>query len=330
MPLEKKRVFSGIQPTGNIHLGNYLGAIKNWVQSQEQYENIFCIVNAHAITTKQDPHLLKQMTYNLAAMLLACGIDPKKSILFIQSEVNEHACLAWILDCFIPMGEMSRMTQFKDKSQKNAHNINVGLFNYPALMAADILLYDTDYVPVGEDQQQHIELTRNVALKFNTEYKTVFKLPEALIPKQGARIMSLSDPEKKMSKSDTKPHSIISLLDSPDEIFAKFKRSTTDSLNSISFNKEQKGVYNLLSIYQLLSQKTKEDIEKEFFNVGYGELKKRVAQVVVEYFAPIQENYYKLQKEQDYLHSILTEGANKAREIASHRYSIIKECVGLL
>lgn len=326
----KKRIFSGIQPTGNIHLGNYLGAVKNWVDSQDEFDNIFCIVNSHAITTKQDPAMLRTKTYELAAVLLACGIDVQKSKVFIQSEIDEHAALAWILDCNIPMGDMSRMTQFKDKSQKNPKNINIGLFNYPALMAADILLYQTDLVPVGEDQKQHLELTRDVAERFNRDFGETFKIPEPMIPKIGARIMGLDDPSKKMSKSDGKPNHGIALLDSPDEILKKFKRATTDSENVVRFNKEQAGIYNLLSIYQSFTQKGQEEIEAEFEGKGYGAFKVAVAEAVIDGLRPIQERYAKLTNEEAYLREILTKSAESVRTIAQKTYMRAKERVGLV
>ncbi|MGP1450026.1 MAG: tryptophan--tRNA ligase [Wolinella sp.] len=326
----KKRIFSGIQPTGNIHLGNYLGAVKNWVDSQDEFDNIFCIVNSHAITTKQDPAMLRAKTYELAAVLLACGIDVQKSKVFIQSEIDEHAALAWILDCNIPMGDMSRMTQFKDKSQKNPKNINIGLFNYPALMAADILLYQTDLVPVGEDQKQHLELTRDVAERFNRDFGETFKIPEPMIPKIGARIMGLDDPSKKMSKSDGKPNHGIALLDSPDEILKKFKRATTDSENVVRFNKEQAGIYNLLSIYQSFTQKGQEEIEAEFEGKGYGAFKVAVAEAVIDGLRPIQERYAKLTNEEAYLREILTKSAESVRTIAQKTYTRAKERVGLV
>lgn len=326
----KKRVFSGIQPTGNIHLGNYLGAVKNWVDSQDEFDNIFCIVNSHAITIKQDPALLRAKTYELAAVLLACGIDMKKSKLFIQSEVDEHAALAWILDCNIPMGDMSRMTQFKDKSQKNPKNINIGLFNYPALMAADILLYQTDFVPVGEDQKQHLELTRDVAERFNRDYGETFKIPEPMIPKMGARIMGLDDPTKKMSKSEGKPNHGIALLDTPDEILKKFKKATTDSENLVRFNPEQIGIFNLLTIYQIFTGHSQEVIEAEFEGKGYGIFKVAVAEAVIEGLKPIQERYAKLTKEQGYLEEVLSRGASEVRKIAQKTYKEVKERVGLI
>lgn len=326
----KKRVFSGIQPTGNIHLGNYLGAVKHWVDSQNEFDNIFCIVNSHAITVKQNPAELKAKTYELAAILLACGIDTQKSKLFIQSEVDEHAALAWILDCNIPMGDMSRMTQFKDKSQKNPKNINIGLFNYPALMAADILLYQSDLVPVGEDQKQHLELTRDVAARFNRDYGETFKIPEPMIPKIGARIMGLDDPTKKMSKSESKPNHGIALLDSPEDILKKFKRATTDSENLVRFNPDQAGIYNLLSIYQSFTGDSCEAIEGRFEGKGYGAFKVAVAEAVIEGLRPIRESYAKLIEDRAYLQSVLNQSANEVRVIAQKTYASVKERVGLV
>ena len=326
----KKRVFSGIQPTGNIHLGNYLGAVKNWVDSQDEFDNIFCIVNSHAITIRQDPAALKAKTYELAAVLLACGIDVDKSKLFIQSEIDEHTALAWILECNIPMGDMSRMTQFKDKSQKNPKNINTGLFNYPALMAADILLYRSDFVPVGEDQKQHLELTRDVAERFNRDYGETFTIPEPMIPKVGARIMGLDDPSKKMSKSENKPNHGIALLDSPDEILRKFKKATTDSQNIVRFDQNQAGIYNLLSIYQIFTNKSQEAIEAEFEGKGYGVLKIAVAEAVIEGLRPIQERYARLANDQTYLREILAKSAEHVRAIAQETYQKAKKRVGLI
>lgn len=325
-----KRVFSGIQPTGQIHLGNYLGAVKNWVVSQEKFENIFCIVNSHAITVYQDPKVLKEKTLELAMILLACGIDPKKSHLFIQSEVDEHGALAWILDCNIAMGEMSRMTQFKDKSQKNPKNINVGLFNYPALMAADILLYQTDLVPVGEDQKQHLELTRNVAQKFNRDYGECFKVPEALISELGARIMGLDDPTTKMSKSSKGANHAIFLLDSVDDIRRKIKKATTDSQGLITFDSQREGIYNLLSIYEIFSKKTRNEIEDYFSGKGYGVLKAELAELIIENLKPIQQTYQELLKDKQYVQSVLDEGRDRAKEIALKTYKEVKKLVGLI
>lgn len=325
-----KRVFSGIQSTGKVHLGNYLGAIKNWVDSQKDYENIFCIVNSHAITIAQDPKELKKNTYELAKVLLACGIDPKRSHLFIQSEVDEHGALAWVLDCNIAMGEMSRMTQFKDKSQRNPKNINVGLFNYPALMAADILLYQTDLVPVGEDQKQHLELTRNVAQKFNRDFGECFKIPEALIPKVGARVMGLDDPSVKMSKSIAGANHAIFLLDDAETIMRKVKKATTDSEGCIKFDENRAGVYNLLGIYEIFSQKTRAEIESHFANKGYGDLKRELGEVIVEGLRPIWQRYEDLSQEEGYIVQVLNDGRDRAKEIASKTYKNVKELVGLV
>ncbi|WP_104697236.1 MULTISPECIES: tryptophan--tRNA ligase [unclassified Helicobacter] len=325
-----KKVFSGIQPTGQIHLGNYLGAVKNWVDSQDSYENIFCIVNSHAITIHQDPEILRKKTLELATVLLACGIDPKKSHLFIQSEVDEHGALAWILDCNISVGEMSRMTQFKDKSKKNPKNINVGLFNYPALMAADILLYQTDLVPVGEDQKQHLELARNVAQKFNRDFGECFKIPEPLISKLGARVMGLDDPTVKMSKSAKGANHAIFLLDSADDIRRKIKKATTDSLGLITFDDERAGVYNLLSIYEAFSGKTRAEIENHFLGKGYGVFKAELADLIIEKLTPIQQKYQELSQDEQYIQTILKEGSARAKEIASETYQKAKKLIGLI
>lgn len=331
MQTQKERVFSGIQPTGNIHLGNYLGAVKNWVDRQDSYENIFCVVNSHAITIPQDPKVLKEKTYQLCAMLLACGIDPKKSTLFIQSKVQEHTSLAWLLTCITPMGDLSRMTQFKDKSQKNPKSIFAGLFNYPNLMSADILLYKAKFVPVGEDQKQHIELARDTAMRFNRDYGEIFVVPEPLIMQEGARIMGLDDPTKKMSKSSSdKPNHSIALIDEPDVILKKIKKATTDSEGIIAFDKERAGMHNLLTIYQCFCKQDQASIEKEFSGKGYGILKEKVAQAVIEGLRPIREAYLKLITEQDYLHKILEEGTQNAQKIASATYKEAKEKMGLI
>lgn len=325
-----KRVFSGIQPTGDIHLGNYLGAVRQWVDSQDEYDNIFCIVNSHAITTRQDPATLRAKTYELAGILLACGIDMARSSLFIQSQIDEHGALAWILDCFIPMGDMSRMTQFKDKSSKNPKNINVGLFNYPALMAADILLYQAQGVPVGDDQKQHLELTRDVAARFNRDFGECFVLPEPMIPKVGARIMGLDNPESKMSKSATGENHAIFLLDSPEAILKKCKRAVTDSQSGIVFDESRAGLYNLLCIYEIFTQKSRADIESEFIGKGYGDFKVALAEVIVESLRPIRESYARLRADEGYIKQVLDSGANKVRPIAQATYERAKELVGLV
>lgn len=325
----KKVVFSGIQPTGSIHIGNYFGAIKTWVANQEIYENIFCVVNSHAITIRQDPATLHNETLNLATMLLACGISPQKSHLFIQSEIDYHPALAWILDCNIFMGDMSRMTQFKDKSAKNAKNINVGLFNYPALMAADILLYNADLVPVGSDQKQHIELTRNVAEKFNRDFGECFKIPDALIVRESARIMGLDDPSIKMSKSVKAQNHAIFLLDSPEDITRKVKRAVTDSQSEIIFDESRAGLYNLLCMIEILSGKRRSEIESEFSGKGYGALKSTLAELLIAELTPIREKYADLQKNRDFVMKILREGREKVEPIAKATYERAKKLVGL-
>ncbi|QTO96672.1 tryptophan--tRNA ligase [Helicobacter pylori] len=326
--MQKKRVFSGIQPTGQIHLGNYLGAIKHWVELQDEYENLFCIVNSHAITLPIDPVFLKSQTYELVKLLLACGIDPNQSGLFIQSEVDEHPALAWLLDCQVSMGEMQRMTQFKDKSLKNPKSVNVGLFNYPILMASDILLYQSDLVPVGEDQKQHLELTRNVAEKFNKDFGNCFKVPEPLIAKVGARVMGLDDPKVKMSKSHKGVNHAIFLLDEPDIIVKKIKKAATDSIGVIAFDETREGVFNLLNIYMLLSDESPEKIEERFKNKGYGDFKKELAEVVIQSLKPIQEKYKEISD--DEVKAVLNCGAKKARPLARATYQKAKELMGLI
>ncbi|GAA8196548.1 tryptophan--tRNA ligase [Helicobacter pylori] len=326
--MQKKRVFSGIQPTGQIHLGNYLGAIKHWVELQDEYENLFCIVNSHAITLPIEPIFLKSQTYELVKLLLACGISPKRSGLFIQSEVDEHPALAWLLDCQVSMGEMQRMTQFKDKSLKNPKSVNVGLFNYPILMASDILLYQSDLVPVGEDQKQHLELTRNVAEKFNRDFGNCFKVPEPLIAKVGARVMGLDDPKVKMSKSHKGANHAIFLLDEPDIIVKKIKKAATDSMGVIAFDEKREGIFNLLNIYMLLSDESPEKIEERFRNKGYGDFKKELAEVVIQSLKPIQERYKEISD--DEVKAVLNCGAEKARPLARATYQKAKELMGLI
>ncbi|NHB45461.1 tryptophan--tRNA ligase [Helicobacter pylori] len=326
--MHKKRVFSGIQPTGQIHLGNYLGAIKHWVELQDEYENLFCIVNSHAITLPIEPIFLKSQTYELVKLLLACGIDPSQSGLFIQSEVDEHPALAWLLDCQVSMGEMQRMTQFKDKSLKNPKSVNVGLFNYPILMASDILLYQSDLVPVGEDQKQHLELTRNIAEKFNRDFGNCFKVPEPLIAKVGARVMGLDDPKVKMSKSHQGVNHAIFLLDEPDVIVKKIKKAATDSMGVIAFDEKREGIFNLLNIYMLLSDESPENIEERFKNKGYGDFKKELAEVVIQSLKPIQERYKEISD--DEVKAVLNGGAKKARPLARATYQKAKELMGLI
>ncbi len=325
----KKRVFSGIQPTGNIHIGNYLGAIRHWEKRQDVFDNIFCIVDLHAITVPQEPKVLKAKIREVSGLLLAAGIDPERSILFVQSDVSAHSELAWILNCFIPMGWLQRMTQFKEKSQQHKEQVSAGLFDYPALMAADILLYNTDVVPVGNDQKQHVELARDVAQRFSSIYGETLKLPEPLIPEVGARIMGLDDPTKKMSKSETASGHAINLLDSPDVIRGKILRATTDSLREIRFDENRPGIYNLLVIYELFTGKSRKDIETHFAGQGYATLKKELGEVVIEGLSLLQKRYLELTADPTYIDSLLTEGANHARPLAEKTLALVKERVGL-
>ena len=288
----KKQILSGIQPSGILTLGNYLGALRNWVTIQDEYECKFFIADLHAITVKQDPETLRRNTKSILMQYLACGLNPEKNVIFIQSHVHEHAELAWILNCSAYMGELSRMTQFKDKSKKQ-DNVKVGLFDYPVLMAADILLYDADFVPVGEDQRQHLEITRDIAKRFNTTYnEEIFKLPEGFITENGARIMSLQDPTKKMSKSDSNTNGFISLLDPRETIIKKFKKAVTDSENIVKYSDEKPGIQNLINIYSAITGKTYNEIEKEFEGCGYGQFKQAVGNAVADTLEPIQKRYY--------------------------------------
>jgi tryptophanyl-tRNA synthetase len=325
----KKKVFSGIQPTGNIHIGNYLGAIQHWVKLQDDFDNIFCVVDLHAITIPQDPIALKTKVRELAGILLAAGIDPKKSALFIQSDISEHSELAWILNCVIPMGWMQRMTQFKEKSEKQRENVSVGLFDYPALMAADILIYQADLVPVGEDQKQHVELTRDTAQRFNSLYGETFNLPEPMIAKVGARIMGLDDPTKKMSKSEDSPGHAVLLLDSPDDIRFKISRATTDSQREIKFDENRPGIYNLLVIYEIFTKMNRDEIEAKFEGKGYGDFKKELAEVVIEGIRPLQTRYKEITADKSYIDSILSESVQRLRPIAEQTLNAVKAKLGL-
>jgi tryptophanyl-tRNA synthetase len=325
----KKRVFSGIQPTGSLMIGNYLGAIQNYVRLQDDYDCVYCIVDLHAITIQQDPVVLKARIREVAGLLLAAGIDPKRTILFVQSHVSAHAELAWILNCFIPMGWMQRMTQFKEKSARHRQQVSVGLFDYPALMAADILLYDTNVVPVGEDQKQHVELARDTAQRFNSIYGQTLVLPEPFIPDIGARIMGLDDPTKKMSKSETASGHAINLLDSPDDIRSKIMRATTDSLKEIRFDESRPGIFNLLTIYHLFTGRSQKEIETQFEGKGYSDFKKELAEVVVEGLRPLQTRYKELTADSTRIDSILTDGASRARPIAERVLNEVRKKVGL-
>lgn len=325
----KKRVLSGIQPTGSIHLGNYLGAIQNWVKSQDERENIFCLVDLHAITIYQDPKVLKQNIRELAGILFAAGLNPEKCALFVQSDIHQHAELTWILNCNTPIGWMQRMTQFKEKSEKQRDKSTIGLFDYPVLMTADILLYDTDLVPVGEDQTQHLELARDIAKKFNSTYGDTFKIPEITIPKVGARIMGLDDPTKKMSKSEEKEGHAIGILDTPEQVKKKIMRAATDSMTDIVFDQNRAGIYNLLCIYEVLSGEKRASIEAKFAGKGYGDFKKDLVEVVVSSLQPIQERYQALIKDPGHIESLLKQGAEKVRPIAEKVMQRAKQKVGL-
>ncbi|MER3430861.1 MAG: tryptophan--tRNA ligase [Blastocatellia bacterium] len=323
----KRRIFSGAQPTGELHIGNYLGALRNWSILQEKYESFFCIVNLHAITLPQDPEKLRQKTVELARIYLAAGIDPQKATIFVQSDVAEHAELAWVLSCIARMGELERMTQFKDKSKGNRERAGVGLFTYPLLMASDILLYQTDLVPVGEDQKQHLELTRDLAERFNRKFGETFKLPEPFIPKSGARIKSLQDPSRKMSKSDDDALGAIFLLDDEKTIRKKIRRAVTDSGSAIAFDEQRPAITNLLTIYQLISGKTREECVKHFSGKGYGEFKAELADVVVEFLRPFQERARGYSEAE--LNKVLKCGAEKARTIAADTLSAVYHKMGV-
>lgn len=312
----KKVIFSGIQPTGVPTLGNYIGAIKNWSELQDEYNCAYCVVDMHAITVRQDPKVLRKQALDMFALILACGIDPQKSITFIQSHVPQHAQLSWVLSCFTQFGELSRMTQFKDKSAKHADNINAGLFTYPVLMAADILLYQADLVPVGVDQKQHLELARDIATRFNNVNGNTFTVPDGYIPKLGAKVMSLADPSKKMSKSDENPNGYISILDKPETIVKKFKRAVTDSDMEIRYAEGKDGINNLMSIYSVVTGSTYAEIEREFEGKGYGYFKEQVGNAVAEHLSPIRENFNRISSDKAYLEECYKMGAENASRIA--------------
>ena len=326
----KPVIFSAIQPSGTITLGNYLGALKNWISLQDDYDCIYALADLHTITVRQDPATFRRHTLEAYALLLACGIDLNKSLFFIQSQVPAHAQLAWVLNCYTQFGELSRMTQFKDKSQKHPENVNAGLFTYPSLMAADILLYQADLVPVGADQKQHLELTRNIAERFNGLYSPTFVVPDAYIPKTGARIMSLQDPTRKMSKSDENANASIALLDKPEDIMRKFKRAVTDSEACVRYAEGKDGVNNLMGIYSCVTGKTYEEIEREFSGKGYGDFKAAVGEAVVEHLRPIQERFSQLIQDKAYLEKCYTENAEKASRIANRTLSKVMKKVGFL
>lgn len=328
MEHEKKTIFSATQPSGRITLGNYLGALRNWVALQDDYNAIYCVADEHAITVRQDPAALRRQSLELYAQFIACGLDPEKSIIFIQSHVPQHAELAWVLNCYTMFGELSRMTQFKDKSASHADNVNAGLFTYPSLMAADILLYQADLVPVGEDQRQHVEITRNIAQRFNGIYGDVFTMPEAYIPKVAARVMSLSEPEKKMSKSSPNENSFVLVMDKPEAIIRKFKRAITDSEGGIYRSPEKPGVTNLIEIYSAVTGMTPEAVENEFNGKGYGVFKPAVGEAVVEALRPIREETERLLGDKGYLETLYRQGAEKAAALANRTLRKVHKKVG--
>ncbi len=324
----KKTLFSGMQATGNLTLGNYLGALKNWVTLNEEYECFYCVVDEHSITIRQDPAELRRRARRLLMIYIAAGLDPEKNCLYYQSHVSGHAELAWILNCYTYIGELNRMTQFKDKAAKHADNVNAGLFTYPVLMAADILLFQADVVPVGIDQKQHLELTRNIAERFNGIYGDVFTIPEAYIGKVGAKIMSLQDPSKKMSKSDENPNASIYLMDDPDTIIRKFKRAVTDSGNEIVYREDKPGIRNLMDIYGAAAGKSTEEIEREFDGRGYGEFKLAVGEAVVSVLRPLQDKVAQLEKDKAYLDGIIRVNAEKANYYANKTLRKVQKKVG--
>ena len=326
----KKVIFSAIQPSGSVTLGNYLGALKNWVALQDEYDCIFALADLHTITVRQEPAKFRKNILEAYALLLACGIDPEKSPFFMQSHVTAHAELGWILDCYTQFGELSRMTQFKDKSQKHADNVNAGLFTYPSLMAADILLYQADLVPVGVDQKQHLELCRNIAERFNGLYSPTFTVPDPYIPKTGAKIMSLQDPSKKMSKSDENVNGCVYVLDTPDVIMRKFRRAVTDSDACVRYEEGKDGVNNLMGIYSCVTGKSYEEIEAEFEGKGYGDFKTAVGEAVIEHIKPIQEKFRQYMDDKAYLSKCYTEGAEKAERIARRTLSKVMRKIGFV
>ena len=328
--MENKVMYSAVQPSGNLTIGNYVGAISNWVRLQSEYDCYFAIANMHSITVRQEPAELRRRTLEVAALYLACGIDPEKCTLYVQSQVPQHAELAWVLNTVTYVGEMQRMTQFKDKSQKHADNINMGLMDYPVLMAADILLYQTDLVPVGLDQKQHVEIARDVAIRFNNRYGETFRVPEALLGKTGAKIMSLQEPDKKMSKSDENVNASIYLADDKDTIIRKFKRAVTDSESEVRFAAEKKGVSNLISIYSIFTKKSVEEVEREFAGKGYGDFKLAVGEAVADALAPVQAEQKRLLADKAYLESVYRAGAEKASYVAEKTLRKVYKKIGFV
>ena len=327
---QKKTVFSGVQPTGKITIGNYLGAIKNWKQLQDDYNCIYCVVDLHSITVNQVPADLRKNTMDLLALYLACGVDPAKSTVFIQSHVPAHSELAWVLDCNSYIGELSRMTQFKEKSRKHADNLNMGLMNYPVLMASDILLYQTDLVPVGKDQTQHLELARDLAIRFNNKYSPTFVVPQGYVPKVGSKIMSLQDPTAKMSKSDENENAYVALTDSKEDVVRKLRRAVTDSDTVVRYGEDKPAISNLLTIYSLCSGVSVEQAQNQFEGKGYSEFKSAVADAIISVIEPIQQEQKRLLADKAYLESVLKEGADKANYLASKTLSKVYKKVGFI
>ena len=325
----KKRIFSGIQPSGELTLGSYMGAIKNWVALQDEYDCLYCIVDMHAITVRQVPADLRRRSVAQLAQYIACGLDPEKNIMFIQSHVPQHAELSWVLGCYTQFGELSRMTQFKDKAKKHADNITAGLFTYPVLMASDILLYQSDLVPVGDDQRQHVELCRDIATRFNNWFPDTFTIPEVFVPKMGARVMSLGQPENKMSKSE--PDGCVFLMDKPEDIMRKFKRAVTDCETAVRYDPENKpGISNLLTIYCAATGKTMDEAEADFEGQGYGIFKPAVGEAVVELLRPIQAEATRLMADKAYLESVYTQGAQRAQALANRTLRKVYKKVGFV
>ena len=327
---KKKVILSGIQPTGIFTLGNYIGAVKNWATMQDEFHCAYMLADLHAITVRQDPKAFREQTLSCCALLLACGLDPEKSVVFIQSQVPAHAELSWILSCYTQFGELSRMTQFKYKSARHADNVNAGLFTYPSLMAADILLYQADLVPVGADQKQHLELTRDIANRFNGIYGNVFKVPDGYIPKVGARIMSLADPTKKMSKSDDNPNACISILDKPEVIVKKFKRAVTDSDMEVCYREGKDGINNLMTIYSAVTGLTLDQITADFAGRGYGDFKTAVGEAVAEELRPIREAYDRYMSDRASLEACYHQGAERAAHLAERTMQKVKKKVGFI
>ncbi len=327
---DKKTVFSAVQPSGNLTIGNYLGAIKNFSRFGEEYKTFFCVADLHAITVRQVPAEIRKRTYETLALYIACGLSPERNTIFVQSHVPEHAELAWMLNCYTMFGELSRMTQFKDKSSKHAQNINAGLFTYPALMAADILLYGTDIVPVGLDQKQHLELTRDIAIRFNQLYSDTFTVPEGYISKDTMKIMSLAEPTSKMSKSDENQNAVVYILDSKDDIIRKFKRAVTDSDSAVRYSEDKPGISNLMTIYRAFTGKEIEEIEREFDGRGYGDFKLAVGEAVAEGLSPVRDKFARLIADKAYLEGVMKAGAEEAHYYARRMLSKVKRKIGFV